>query len=282
MNISRISKCLTLILPILIMMGMLSACGDDDKSSKVKEYDGVLKVGVTAGPHEIILENIKDYLNQNGVKIKIVSFSDFNSPNRALAEGELDCNIYQHQPFLDDQVRVHGYPLKSIAKTILLPMGVYSKKISRLSELKEGDTITISDDPTNLTRSLDLLEAHGLIKLDRSVENPTSRNIIENPRKLKIVEIEAPNLPRTLGDVTASVINSDWVVTSGVIKVSDSIARESIVGSPFTNIMAYNTELVVEGSKRRKDLLDFVKYYNSEFTANFINKYFDGAILPAW
>lgn len=117
-----------------------------------------LKVGVTAGPHAMIMEKVKELAKDKGLDIQIVEFNDFILPNVALNDKEIDVNSYQHQPYLDEQVKNRGYKLKSVGKTVLMPLGIYSKKIKALSEIKENSKIAIPNDPTNGGRALKLLE----------------------------------------------------------------------------------------------------------------------------
>ncbi|HEY0257205.1 MAG TPA: MetQ/NlpA family ABC transporter substrate-binding protein, partial [Candidatus Methylacidiphilales bacterium] len=157
-----------------------------------------IRIGATGGPHAEILEQVKTLAAKEGLELKIIEFDDYQLPNAALVNGDLDANSFQHQPFLDAQVKDRGYPLTSIAKTVIFPIGLYSKKIKALDALKDGDKIAIPNDPTNGGRVLLLLQSNGLIKLNPDAGIKASPlDIVENPKKLKIVELPAAQLPRS-------------------------------------------------------------------------------------
>ncbi|WP_032112379.1 MetQ/NlpA family ABC transporter substrate-binding protein [Candidatus Paracaedibacter symbiosus] len=235
------------------------------------------KVGVTAGPHAMIIQQVKEKAAKKGLNldIQIVEFNDFILPNEALNEGELDANSYQHQPFLDEQSKLKGYQLTSVAKTVLMPMGLYSDKLKGLSEMKEGAKIAIPNDPTNGGRALKLLEANGFLKLKPDVALPSLLDITDNPKKLKIIELEAPQLPRCLPDVDAAVINTDWILLAGM-DPKTALAVES-EDSPYTNIIVVQT-----AKKDDKDVKEFVDLYQSKEIKDYIDKEFKGAVLVAW
>ncbi len=232
-----------------------------------------LKVGVTAGPHAIIMEKVKDLAEAQGVDIQVIEFNDFILPNVALNDKELDMNYYQHQPYLDEQVKSRGYKIKSAGKTILMPLGIYSKTLKSLTELKEHAKIAIPSDPTNGGRALKLLEKEGLIKLKAS-DNPSVLDITENPKKLTFMEIEAPQIPRILEDVDAAVINTDWVLVAG-LDPHAAIAMES-KDSPYANVFA------IRQDEKRPEVEKLIKIYQSDPVKEFINTTFKGAVLPAW
>lgn len=232
-----------------------------------------LKVGVTAGPHAIIMEKVKELAKIEGLEIQIIEFNDFILPNMALADGEIDINSYQHEPYLKQQVESRGYKIKEAGKTVLMPMGIYSKKIHKLAALKERSKIAIPNDPTNGGRALKLLEKEGLIKLHPS-DNPSILDIAENPKNLSILEIDAPQVPRTLDDVDAAVINTDWVHLAD-LDPQTALAMEG-KNSPYANIFA------IRGDENRPEVEKLIKIYQSEPIKEFIKEKFNGAVLPAW
>lgn len=232
-----------------------------------------LKIGVTAGPHAMIMEKVKELAKVEGIDIQVIEFNDFILPNVALNDKELDMNSYQHQPYLDEQVKNRGYKIKSVGKTVLMPLGIYSKKLKTLADLKEKSKIAIPSDPTNGGRALKLLEKEGLIKLKPS-DNPSVLDIIESPKKLSIIEIEAPQVPRALEDVDAAVINTDWVLVAG-LDPHAALAMED-KNSPYANVLA------VRQDENRLEVEKLIKIYQSEPVKAFINSTFKGAVLPAW
>lgn len=236
--------------------------------------DDSLKVGVTAGPHAIIMEKIKEEAEKQGLKIKIIEFNDFILPNAALDQKDLDLNSYQHKPFLENQVKTKGYKIESIATTVVMPLGVYSQKLTDLSQISEGSKIAVPNDPSNESRALKLLEKTGLIKINEA-ELPTVLDITENPKNLSILEIEAPQLPRVLSEVDLAVINTDWVLLAG-LDPHKALITEGI-DSPYVNVIA-----IRQGDESREDIKKFVEIYQSPETKQFILEKFKGAILPSW
>lgn len=235
-----------------------------------------LKVGVTAGPHADIMTFLKDEGKKEGLEIEIIEFNDFILPNTALSEGEIDANSYQHEPFLKDQNETRGLKLASVAKTILLPLGIYAEKLTDLAALPYGAKVAIPNDATNGGRALRLLEKMGLLTLKPEAGlTPSVLDIAANPKHLKLVEVEAPQLPRVLPDVEIAVINTDWVIVSG-LDPQKALAKEDTT-SPYANILVTKA-CDVEKAEIKK----LVNLYHSDATKKFIQNSFKGVILPAW
>ncbi len=246
-------------------------------SSGVLAQDKPLKIGVTAGPHAQIFEQVKKVAEKDGLKIQIVEFSDYVQPNAALAAGDLDANSYQHKPYLDAQVKDRGYKLVSVAYTVNFPIGLYSKKVKKLEDLKEGAKFGIPNDPTNGGRVLLVLQDKGLIKLkDGAGLKATPLDVVSNPKKLKFVELDAAQLARSLDDLDASAINTNFAISAGLNPKTDSIAQES-AKSPYANLIA-----VREADKDKPWVGKLVKAYHSEEIRKFIETEFKGAVLPAF
>lgn len=254
---------------LFISMVLLLVGCDQPKS------DQVIRVGVTAGPHAMIMDEVKNVLEKDGWILDIKEFNDFNLPNRALSEGDLDVNSFQHQPYLDEQNERLNLNLVSVGKTVLMPLGLYSKRYQKIEEIPLKAHVSIPNDPTNEGRSLRLLERLGLITLDPTISNPTLGNIIDNPKHLQIFEIEAPQLPRTLDDVDLAVINTDWVLLSGLDPMQ-SLAQETL-DSPYTNVLVVRKE-----STDHPGIMALIKAYQSPRIKSFIKETFKGAVLPAW
>lgn len=253
---------------VLCSLVTFSAC-DKPKS------DAFLRVGVTAGPHAMIMEEVKKNLNQKGIDLEIVEFNDFILPNQALAEGEIDANSFQHTPYLEEQNKHLKTPLVAIGKTVLMPLGIYSDHLKNLNDLQEGASVSIPNDPTNEGRALKLLASLGLLTLKAHVENPTLQDVVNNPKALKLVAIEAPQLPRTLADVDLAVINTDWVLLAG-LDPEAALARES-TDSPYTNVLvARKTDLDNPKIKR------LLEAYHSPDVKAYIDQHFKGAVVAAW
>ncbi|MCM8738334.1 MetQ/NlpA family ABC transporter substrate-binding protein [Azospirillum sp. A1-3] len=236
-----------------------------------------IKVGVTAGPHAQILEAVKPIAAKDGLDIQILEFTDYVIPNQALAGGDLDANSFQHQPYLDNQVKDRGFDLVSVGKTVVYPIGIYSKKVKSLDELQPGAKVAIPNDPTNGGRVLLLLQAKGLIKLkDGGTLKASPIDIVENPKKLEIVELDAAQLPRSLDDVTVAAINTNFALEAGIDPVKDAIAREA-ADSPYANVIA-----VRKADKDKPWVAKLVKAYQSPEVKEFILTKFKNAVVPAF
>ncbi|AWU97479.1 MetQ/NlpA family ABC transporter substrate-binding protein [Azospirillum ramasamyi] len=236
-----------------------------------------IKVGVTAGPHAQILEAVKPIAAKDGLDIQILEFTDYVIPNQALAGGDLDANSFQHLPYLDNQVKDRGFDLVSVGKTVVFPIGIYSKKVKSLEEVPDGAKLAIPNDPTNGGRVLLLLQSKGLIKLkDGGTLKASPIDIVENPKKLEIIELDAAQLPRSLDDVTVAAINTNFALEAGLDPVKDAIARED-ADSPYANII-----VVRKDDKDKPWVAKLVKSYNSPEVKEFILTKFKNAVVPAF
>ncbi|CAH2903791.1 MAG: Methionine ABC transporter substrate-binding protein [uncultured Paraburkholderia sp.] len=232
---------------------------------------------MTGGPHAQIMEVVKTVAAKNGLNIKIVEFSDYVQPNAALAGGDLDANSYQHAPYLQAQVKDRGYKLIRVADTVTYPMGIYSKKLKKLADLQPGAKIAVPNDPTNGGRALLLLQKRGLLKLRSDAGlKATPLDIVENPKKLKIVELDAAQIPRSLNDVDAAAINTNFAMEAGLKPNQDAIAIEDPKG-PYVNIIA-----IREADKNKPWAAKLVAAYHSPEVKQFVESKFGGAVITAW
>lgn len=177
------------------------------------------------------------------ITIEIVTFSDYNQPNKALAEKEIDLNSFQHKIYLDNYNEEHGTDIVPLADTFIAPLGIYSEKITDISEIKDGDKVSIPNDVTNGGRALLLLQTAGLIEVDPAAgHTPTLDDITDNPHNLEITELDASQTARSLSDVTIALINSGMAVDAGYIPTEDAIFLEPVDESsdPYVNIIAAN------------------------------------------
>jgi D-methionine transport system substrate-binding protein len=198
-----------------------------------------IKVGISGGDAEIVWAKVKEIAAADGLDINVVVFSDYLLPNAALDAGDLDANAFQHKPFLDNQIKTRGYKITPVGNTIVAPIGLYSAKAKSVGEIKDGATIGIPNDPSNGGRALLLLQAEKLIKLKDGVGLlPTVLDVTDNAKKLQLREIDAAQLPRSLGDLDAAVINTNYAVPAGLVPGKDSIAIESPVDNPYNNFIA--------------------------------------------
>ncbi len=193
-------------------------------------------IGVTPFPHKDIMKIVQMELVKDGYELIIREFTDYVQPNIALQSGALDANFFQHIPYLENMNKQEKLDLAWIAKVHIEPLGFYSRKIRDLKQLKKGDRLAVPNDPTNEARALRLLEANGLIKIGKG-ELVTVRDIVENSLGLKILELEAAQLPRVLSDVTAAVINTNFASEAGLVPSKDAIVIEG-KDSPYANVVA--------------------------------------------
>ena len=197
-------------------------------------------VGVTPFPHKDIMLAAKPLLAKEGYNLVIKEFTDYVQPNMALASKQLFANFFQHEPYLDNMNKEKKLDLVSIGKVHIEPLGVYSKKIKKLADLKKGNSVSVPNDPTNEARALRLLEANGIIKIKPGAL-VTVADITENPLGLKFHELDAAQLPRTLDDVTASVINTNFAGEAGLVPARDALVMEGSE-SPYANIIVVRNE----------------------------------------
>jgi D-methionine transport system substrate-binding protein len=237
----------------------------------------VIKIGATPGPHAQILEAVKPIAAKNGLDIQIVEFSDYVVPNAALAAGELQANSFQHRPYLDNQKADRGYKIEPVGYTVNFPIGIYSNKHKSWDAVPQGATLSIPNDPTNGGRVLLLLRDKGALKLKDGVGfKPSVVDIVENPKKLKIVEIDAAQTPRTLDDVDVAAVNTNYATQAGLDPVRDAILREDPKG-PYANVIAVRAE-----DKDKPWVKALVESYQTAEIREFILTKFKGAVLPAW
>lgn len=253
---------------LLCILLVASSCSKNEKT---------LKVAATIVPHMEMLNYIKPDLEKQGIELDIIVVDDYNIPNRALADGEVDANFFQHGPYLASQVKMFGYPITTLAKIHIEPMGVYSKKIKTLDDLKEKSIISIPNDPTNEARALALLHRSGIITMDDPNNiQATVLNIQANPKNITFIEMDAAMLPRTLQDVDASIIPTNFALQADLKPMVDAILREDSTSS-FANVIAVRL-----GDENRPELVALQKAMTSEkMRAHILEKY-KGAILPVF
>jgi D-methionine transport system substrate-binding protein len=271
-------KKLALLLLIVFASTVFAGCGGAKQDApKAAAPERPIKVGVTAGPHAEIMDVVKKIAEKDGLKIQVVEFNDYIQPNVALNQGDIDVNSFQHEPYLDNIIKDRKFEIVSIAKTVIFPMGLYSKKVKNLTELKPGSVVAIPNDPTNGGRALALLENKGALKLKPGLgHKATVADITENPKNLKIKELDAAQIPRSLADVDLAAINTNYAMTAGMNPVKDSIALED-GNSPYANLIAARTK-----DKDNPAFQKLIKAYQSEEVKKFVLEHFKGSVIAAW
>ncbi|MBB3350207.1 MetQ/NlpA family lipoprotein [Rhizobium lentis] len=239
--------------------------------------DKSIKVGIMAGEDEDVWRVVTSEAAKKGLKIETVIFNDYTQPNEALERGEIDANAFQHKPYLDNQVQQHGYHIVPVGYTGVWPIGLYSKKHKAVAEIPEGAVIGVPNDPSNEGRALRVLQNEGLIKLkDGTGILATVADVTDNSKKIEIKELDAGIVGRSIDDLDAGVVNTDWALKSG-LSPAERIAQEPIADNPYRNFIAVKEE--------NKDA-DWVKtlvssYQNDTVKAEF-DKVYKGTGLSAY
>lgn len=254
---------------------LLAACGS--KSADTAKTTTV-KIGVI-GSDADVWRPVAERLKKQNINLKLVQFTDYNKPNQAVLDGDLDINAFQHYDFFNNWEKTHNdKKLTAIGNTYIGPLRVYSNKIKDLKNLKKGDTVALPNDPTNEGRALILLETAGILKLDQSKAQPTTRDIKENPKGIKFSPVDASQTARSLSSTAASVVNNDMALNAK-LKPSEAIYVEKInaKSKPWVNIIV--------AKKSEKDNAAYnkvVKEYQTEATKKQIKKIYDGSTIAAW
>ncbi|WP_298948520.1 MetQ/NlpA family ABC transporter substrate-binding protein [uncultured Paracoccus sp.] len=236
-----------------------------------------IKVGVSPGEHAEIMEEVAKVAAPRGLNIEVIEFSDYVVPNQALNDGDLNANSFQHRPYLENQIKDRGFELVEVGTTITTPMGVYSDKIKDLADLPEGGKVAIPNDPTNGGRALLVLQDLGVIKLAEGTGLvPSPLDVIENPKNLSFLELDAAQLPRALADADIAIINTNYALASGLNPKEDAIASEK-ADSPYVNII-----VVRKGDEGASWVKPLVEAYQSPEVKKFIDDKYQGSVITSW
>lgn len=278
---------------ISALLGSLIIAGCDSKEPND------IKVGIVVGAEKQLAEVSKKVAKEKyNLDVTLVDFNDYVLPNEALNKGEIDVNAFQHKPYLEQQIKDRNYKLAPVGKTFIYPIAAYSKKIkspddSQIEGAKNESTnavespdesqsesqIAVANDPTNLGRSLLLLQKEGLIKLKEGVGLlPTVLDIVENPKELKLVELDAPQLPHSLYDqqITLAIINNTYASQIGLSPAKDGLFVED-TSSPYVNLIVAR-----EDNKDADNVKKFVQAYQSEEVIEAANQIFNGGAVKGW
>lgn len=251
---------------------ILSGCGE-------KEADlSKVKVGVMAGAEAQVAEIAAKVAKEKyGLDVELVTFTDYVTPNAALDDGSVDINAFQHKPYLDQQIADRGYKLAIAGNSFVYPIAGYSKQITSVDDIADGSRIAVPNDPTNLGRSLLLLEQQGLLKLRENIGlQGTVRDIVENPKNITIVELDAAQLPRSLDDVVLSIINTTYASSIDLTPQKDGLFVED-KESPYVNIIVAR-----EANVQAENVQNFVKAYQTDEVYNAASEIFKGGVVKGW
>ncbi|HIU85297.1 MAG TPA: MetQ/NlpA family ABC transporter substrate-binding protein [Candidatus Aphodousia gallistercoris] len=262
----------------------LLACTQGAFAQKAPEPT-VVTVGVV-GDYNAQWDTVNELLRPENIQVKLVKYSDYATPNRALADGEIDLNAFQHKAFLANDIERNGYKITAIGDTMVTPLRIYNnkEKISSIKDIKDGDIIAIPSDLTNGGRAIKLLEAAGLVTVDpKTGFVPTKLDITEYKVKIKIREAESGILARLLPDVAAAIINGGNAYTAGLDGTTDAIFSENL--DPKANPQFDQLVNVIVARTEDKDnpvYQKVVKAYQTPETAQTIISAYKGAFAPVW
>ena len=262
----------------------LAGCGDKKEAAapaggetQAAAPAKTLTVGVNPVPGGDIMKFLQPVFKKQGIELKIVEFSDYVQPNLALADGSIDANLFQHGPYLEDFAKQHNLKIAALTTTYIAPLGVYSKTLKKPADIAEGATVAVPNDPTNGSRALRLLEQEGLIGIRKDAPFLVSpADIDQNPKHLKVVEVEAAQLPRSLEDAAIAVINCTFALGAGLNPVKDAIAIES-KDSPYANVVAIRI-----GDENRPEIQLLKKEVRTPEVKKFIEEHFKGSLVPTF
>ena len=263
-----------LILVLVFILSFTAVIGAS--CSKKETKDDEIVIGVSPSPHADIVKQVVEDLQKDGVKVTIKEYSDYVQPNIDLAEKEIDANFFQHIPYFEEFIAERDLKLSNLGGIHIEPMGIYSKSLKSLDELKDGDEVMIPNDTTNCGRALLLLQAQGLIKLGVDSVTATEKDVTENRLNLKFTALEAAAIPTVYGDAAIAVINGNYAIQHGLNPVKDALAIEG-AESHYVNIIAVRTE-ELEAEKFQK----LIAALQTEKVKKFIEETYDGSVVPAF
>ncbi len=245
-------------------------------AAPVMAAEAPLRVGTSSGPYAAIMDHVVPLTKAQGLDIKVFEFNDYTIPNEALFRGDLDVSNFQHRPYMENANRTRGYDIVPLATSIITPLGIYSQKLHAIADLPDGAQLAIPNDPSNGARALLLLQSAGLITLRSGVDvSATVLDITGNPKHLKFLELDAAQLPRSLGDVAAAAVNMNYAVNAGLDP------KKALV------LEAKDSRFALVFTTRAKDKEDpriakLIAIYRSPEVKQFILDRFGGSIIPTW
>ena len=275
---------IVLIACLILALGLAAGCSKKtkqaapDKGAPEKQATEKLVVGAIGEPHTAMLKMVKSKLAEQGVEMEIKDFTEYSQLNPALNDKQIDANFFQHLPYLEDFNAERGTDLVSVAGIHIEPLGIYSKTLTNLDDVPDGAVVTIPNDATNGGRALNLLAANALISLKADAGfSATVADIIDNPKNLKITELEAAQLVRALDDAALAVINGNYALEGGLTPAKDALALESAENNPYVNILA-----VKRGNENLPAIQKLIALLTSPEVKAFIEEKYAGSVLPAF
>lgn len=285
----KFKKILLIGLVVIFALGTVVGCQNkeqsnepsgevENKDSAEVEIKGTIKVAASPTPHAEILEQVREDLLAKGYELEITEFTDYVQPNLVVDSGDMDANFFQHKPYLDDFNAEQGTKLVSVASIHYEPLAIYPGKSTDIANVPNGASIAVPNDTTNEARALLLLESNGLIKMKEGAGLTATKNdIVENPKNIEIVELEAAQVSRVIGEVDFVVLNGNYALNAGFNVATDSVAKEeqdSEAAQTYANIIC-----VKEGDEEREDIKALVEALKSEKVKQFIADTYEGAVI---
>lgn len=276
MKILKILK--VVIFLVLSTVGYLG-CGNSSDDSSIVEKK-VVKLGIN-GDENVIWENVRDQLAKENIELKFINFADYIRPNLALQDKEIDINAFQTEIYFDNFKKEHKLSIVNLGYTVLAPMGIYSKKLTDLSKLKDGAVVAIPNDSSNGGRALLLLQDAGLISVNKDAGAfPRVKDIVENPKNIKIVELVATQIPRSIEDVDVAAINNGVAVQAGYSPLADSIFIENFKNErlkPYFNIIASRDD-----NQNKLEIKRVLEVYQTAENKKIIDDYYKGSSIAVF
>ena len=267
----KLKKLLSVVVSALLCVSLVG-CSTSSSDSK---DDKTIKIGATLVPGGELLEELKPLIEEKGYELEIVTFNDYILPNESLNNGEIDANLFQHKPYLDEAVKSKGYEIIAGSKLYVCPGVLYSKKINSMDEFKSGDKIAISDNAASASKSLRYLESEGLITLKEG-DIVGVNDIIENPKKLEFVQLDVTQIPPSLEDVTAGFVDTTYAIPAGLSAEEDGIYTAP-VNDEYANLLAYRTE-----DKDDEKIKVLEEVLTSDECRELIESKYKGIVIPVF
>lgn len=268
-----------LILGAVLLLTGIGGCADEEKKEKSERIP--VKIGIVGESYAILWAPIIEEVAKEGIDISLVNFGDYSLPNAALNDGEIDLNAFQHHAYLRKDIAAHNYDIVPIGDTFLSAMCIYSDKLKNVSEIKEGGKVALPSDAVNLGRALSVLQGAGLIKLATAPGGtPELADIIDNPRQLEFVEIDAAQVPSLLPDVSIGIINGHFAVDFGFNPIKDAIFYDD--PSFYTDDSYVNVIVARKKDAENPAYKRIVQAYQSPGTIEIFKTHYQGSFAPAW
>ncbi|EPY12280.1 MULTISPECIES: MetQ/NlpA family ABC transporter substrate-binding protein [Paenibacillus] len=271
-----------LILSLILAIGLLAGCGSKDASTgsgdAKQEESKAIKIGATAGPYsDMITKAIKPILEKKGYSIELVEFGDYVQPNLALSNGDLNANLFQHKIYMENFAKENKIELSELISVPTAPMGIYSSKFKSLDEVADGSTVAIANDPTNLARTLGLLQDAGLITVNKDIDplRVSEKDVKDNPKHLVLQPIEAAQLPRAVDSADLSLVPGNFALAAKM-NLLDALKLENMPDDYRNRVVVNTADLDKQFAKDLKEAVESAEFEKT------IDEQFKGFGKPEW